>query len=108
MRSGTERGTSSICCRRRNGKNEPARLRRYEAFCTMALEASAAHRRISREEFHRLFPTSEAADLQLVLLPLVLDRADEVGGDTRDLAPLRALLRRAPRFQQARTAPAVN
>jgi hypothetical protein len=68
-------------------------LRRYEAFRTIALEAAATNRRITREEFHRLFPMPEATELQLVLLPLVLDTVGASTQEAGDLEPLRELIR---------------
>jgi hypothetical protein len=70
-----------------------ATLRRYEAFRTIALEAAATNRRITREEFHRLFPMPEATELQLVLLPLVLDTVGASTQEAGDLEPLRELIR---------------
>lgn len=70
-------------------------LRRYEAFRTLSLEAAAARRRLTRREFRRLFPMPDAADLQLALLPLLLDAADRGDQDPAGLETLRTLLDRA-------------
>jgi hypothetical protein len=70
-------------------------LRRYEAFRTLALEAARTRYRLTRREFRRLFPMPDAADLQLALLPLLLEPAGGGTADLGDLEALRALLERA-------------
>jgi hypothetical protein len=70
-------------------------LRRYEAFHTLAIQAADVRFRLTRRQFRRLFPMPDAADLQLAMLPLLLDSADGVDPDTGDLETLRQLLERA-------------
>jgi superfamily II DNA or RNA helicase len=48
-------------------------LRRYEAFCTVAREAAALQRGLTTKEFRRLYPMLDGSDLQLTLLPLLLE-----------------------------------
>jgi superfamily II DNA or RNA helicase len=48
-------------------------LRRYEAFCTVASEAASLRRGLTTKEFRRLFPMVDGSDLQLTLLPLLLE-----------------------------------
>ena len=59
-------------------------LRRHRVFLTELAEAAACGRRLSRREFHALFPRQEADDTQLALLPLLLDGADV--GRTDDIS----------------------
>lgn len=70
-------------------------LRRYEAFRTLSLEAAASRRRLTRRDFRRLFPMPDAADLQLALLPLLLEGAEHGDPDPAGLDTLRTLLDRA-------------
>jgi phosphoglycolate phosphatase-like HAD superfamily hydrolase len=50
-----------------------ATLERYRAFAAIAAQAATAGRRLEAAEFQRLFPRAESADVQLTLLPLLLE-----------------------------------
>ncbi len=51
-----------------------ASVRRYEAFLDLARDAGAEGRALTRREFQRWFPRADGEDLQLALLPLLLER----------------------------------
>lgn len=59
-------------------------LRRHRTFLTALAEAAACGRRLSRQDFHALFPRHDADDAQLVLLPMLLGNGDALEAD--DLA----------------------
>jgi superfamily II DNA or RNA helicase len=69
-------------------------LRRYEAFCAIALEAAQGGRRLGPREFQSLFPTTEGADLQLAFLPLLLEESPVGPEGGTDLEALRSLVTR--------------
>ncbi len=56
-------------------------LRRHRAFLTELGAAAACGRRLSRREFHALFPRQDGDEAQLVFLPLLLDPGDSPGPD---------------------------
>ena len=56
-------------------------LRRHRTFLTELAEAAACGRRLSRHDFHALFPRHDADDAQLVLLPILLGNAAALGAD---------------------------
>ena len=62
-------------------------LRRFDAFLAIRREAAALQRRIRPREFRRLFPMQDGTDLQLTLLPLLLeaDGAPDAAVDDGDL-----------------------
>src|SRR5438309_366389 len=51
-----------------------ASVRRYEAFLDLARDAGVEGRALTRQEFQRWFPRTDAEDLQLALFPLLLER----------------------------------
>jgi hypothetical protein len=59
-------------------------LRRHRVFLTELAEAAACGRRLSRRDFHALFPRHDVDDAQLVLLPMLLGNGDALQPD--DLA----------------------
>lgn len=69
-------------------------LRRYEAFCEVSLEAARVSRRIGAREFRQLFPATEGPELQLALLPLLLEESLVEPDGGGDLEALRSWLRR--------------
>lgn len=74
-------------------------LRRYEAFRTLAQEASRAGRSLSSRDFRRVFAMDDDADLQLAFLPLLLETGVATADDAEDLSLARRLL------EGARTGP---
>ena len=54
-------------------------LRRHRVFLTELGEAAACGRRLSKRDFHALFPRHDADDAQLVLLPLLLGNREAPG-----------------------------
>jgi superfamily II DNA or RNA helicase len=60
-----------------------ATLRRHRDFIEQAMEAARAGRALTREEFQRLFPRDAGPDLQLALLPLLLQSVAPPGDDAR-------------------------
>jgi hypothetical protein len=71
-------------------------LRRHRVFLAELAEAAACGRRLSRREFHALFPRQDADDTQLVLLPMLLGgvagQTDDVNERTRALEGTLALV----------------
>jgi hypothetical protein len=67
-------------------------LRRYEAYQAIALEAGQSRRRLRPADFQRLFPPTEAPDLQLAFLPLLLEAQSEPPATLEDTARVQALL----------------
>jgi superfamily II DNA or RNA helicase len=51
-------------------------LARYRAFAGLATQAAADGRHLAASDFQRLFPRGDGYDLQLTLLPLLLDEVD--------------------------------
>ncbi len=51
-------------------------IRRHRDFLCQVADAAACGRRLSRKEFHALFPRHDGDDEQLALLPLLLDTGD--------------------------------
>ena len=70
-------------------------LRRYEAFRTLARDASLAGRSLTPRDFRRLFAMEDDADLQLAFLPLLLESGGAATDDAEDLALARQLLETA-------------
>jgi hypothetical protein len=69
-----------------------ATVERYRAFAAIAGEAARAGRRLGAAEFQRLFPRDDAPDIQLSLLPMVLDAGEITPAlGTDDLAHLAQL-----------------
>ena len=56
-------------------------LRRHRMFLAQLADAAACGRRLSRREFHALFPRHDADDAQLVLLPMMLEGGAEAGAE---------------------------
>ena len=56
-------------------------LRRHRSFLTELAEAAACGRRLSRRDFHALFPRHDGDDAQLLLLPLLLGNNHALRGD---------------------------
>lgn len=77
-----------------------AALIRHEAYLDLTARATAESRALTPREFQRCFPRAAESDIQLVLLPLLLEPAAErlepLSHDRRILGRLRALLARAP------------
>ena len=75
-----------------------ASVRRYEAFLDLARDAGAEGRALTRREFQRWFPRADGEDLQLALLPLLLERGPGLALEQdRDVVQsLRDLAGRAP------------
>jgi hypothetical protein len=72
-------------------------LKRHRAFLLGLAEATACGRRLSRRDFHALFPRHDADDTQLVLLPLLLGnghalRADDIAERSHALEAALALV----------------
>jgi superfamily II DNA or RNA helicase len=88
---------------RRLGSSLPAfkaALIRHEAYLDLAGRAAAEGRALNPREFQRCFPRAAESDIQLALLPLLLDAPsngrDPFDGDRRIVARLRELMARAP------------
>src|SRR5207302_1014172 len=75
-----------------------ASVRRYEAFLDLARDAGAEGRALTRRDFQRWFPRADGEDLQLALLPLLLERGPGLALEQdRDVVQsLRDLAGRAP------------
>lgn len=67
-------------------------LRRYEAFRTIAREAALLGRGLTPREFRRAFAMEDEADLQLTLLPVLLEPGNCLADDADDLSRVRQLL----------------
>ena len=90
---------------RRLGSSLPAfraALIRHDAYLDLAGRATAEGRSLTPREFQRCFPRAAESDIQLVLLPLLLEAPppsngrDPVATDRRVIARLRELIARAP------------
>ena len=68
-------------------------LLRHRDFLTECAAAAASGRRLSRREFHALFPRHDEEDTQLTLLPLLL--AEAASASSEDLSDRRRSLDRA-------------
>lgn len=87
---------------RRLGSSLPAfkaALIRHDAYLDLAGRAAAEGRALNPREFQRCFPRAAESDIQLALLPLLLDTPadgrDPLAGDRRIVARLRELIARA-------------
>lgn len=67
-------------------------LRRYEAFRTLAHDASLAGRPLSQRDFRRVFAMEDDTDLQLAFLPLLLESGVGSTDDAEDLSLARHVL----------------
>jgi superfamily II DNA or RNA helicase len=88
---------------RRLGSSLPAfkaALLRHDGYLDLAGRAAAEGRVLNPREFQRCFPRAAESDIQLVLLPLLLDAPsngrDSFAGDRRVIARLRELITRVP------------
>ena len=84
-------------------------LRRHRVFLTQLAEAASCGRRLSRRDFQSLFPRNDADEEQLVLLPLLLGRADgpaadDVGERLSELDAAAAIVDAAERVPDAKLA----
>jgi superfamily II DNA or RNA helicase len=59
-----------------------ATLERYRAFVDLAADAGRAGRALGAPDFQRLFPRGDSADLQLALLPMLLESGDSAPTST--------------------------
>src|SRR5262249_43956905 len=76
-----------------------AALTRHDAYLDLAMRAAAEGRALSPQEFQRCFPRAAESDIQLVLLPLLIDQTNgraAFADDRRLLARLHELVTRAP------------
>ncbi|HMG17735.1 MAG TPA: DEAD/DEAH box helicase, partial [Gemmatimonadales bacterium] len=77
-----------------------AALIRHDAYLDLAMRAATEGRALTPREFQRCFPRAAESDIQLVLLPLLLDPPaagrEPLADDRRTLSTLRELLSRAP------------
>lgn len=82
-----------------------ATLARYRAFADVAAEAARAGRRLGAADFQRLFPREDGPDMQLSLLPLVLESgASDASWDDAGLDALDQLARCAAAEEDAKLA----
>jgi superfamily II DNA or RNA helicase len=77
-----------------------AALLRHEAYLDLASQAATDGRALTPPEFQRCFPRAAESDVQLVLLPLLLDVPavghEPLEADRRVISRMRQLLSRAP------------
>lgn len=67
-------------------------LKRYAAFLAVARQAADLHRGLGPREFRRLFPMPDGADLQLALLPVLLEGSNAPVPNLGDADAVRSLL----------------